>query len=241
MNSEDQSYFATVSDSYDRLQPVLSPPYGPGLSMLVELVPFEKESPFEFVELGCGTAEPSCRVLAAFPNAVGICVDNEPEMLSLAEAKLSAYSTRATVQEGEMSTFRIPDCDLVFSAKAFHHVPPQELPQLLQHIRTALRPGGCFILLDAMGVGPSWDEKMRGLAANFRMKHRERAIAAGEATAEELDARMEHKRRMKAAGKDTEYRHSAEDLVRWMTEAGFSEVAIPWRMLADTILVGFRA
>ena len=65
--SASSTYFATVADSYDRLQPVLSPPYGPGLDMLVALIPFAKDEKFEFVELGCGTGEPSRKVLEHFP------------------------------------------------------------------------------------------------------------------------------------------------------------------------------
>lgn len=238
MATDDQSYFAEVAESYDRLQPVLSPPYDPGLRMLTDLVPFAEDASFQFVDLGCGTAEPALRVLDRFPNATGTCVDNEPEMLSLAAAKLSAYSARATFQAGDIASCAIPECDLVFSAKAFHHVPPEILPALLQRIRTALRPGGCFILFDSMSLGSPWGERMRGLAAGFRVRHRDRAVASGEATAQELDARMEYKRKMKAAGKDVEYQHAAEDLVGEMKEAGFAETAIAWRMLADAIVLG---
>ena len=44
---------------------------------------------------------------------------------------------------------------------------------------------------------------------------------------------------MKAAGKDVEYEHSAENMIDAMTEAGFAEVAVVWRMFADTILLAF--
>ena len=47
------------------------------------------------------------------------------------------------------------------------------------------------------------------------------------------------KRKMKAMGRDVEYRHTAETILSVMTEAGFVEVGIVWRMFAETILVGF--
>ena len=51
--------------------------------------------------------------------------------------------------------------------------------------------------------------------------------------------RVEYKRAMKAAGEDVEYEHSAENMIDAMTEAGFAEVAVVWRMFADTILLAF--
>lgn len=237
--TEGAKYFASVAESYDRLQPVLSPPYETGLEMIVDLIPFDPEEAFEFVDLGCGTAEPSLRVLQHFPQATGTCIDSEPGMLSIASKKLAAFAGRAEVLQGDMTCCEIPGCDVVLSAKAVHHVPPDHLSALFARVRGALRPGGCFILYDAMSVGPAWGPGARQLASRFRQRHVRRAIAAGVATREEIDLRRDYKRRMKAAGKDIEYEHRAEGLMRRMAEAGFDEVALAWRMFADTILVAF--
>ncbi len=233
------SYFATVADSYDRLQPILSPPYSKGLDMIVDLIPFDPDDIFEFVELGCGTAEPTARVLEHFRHATGTCMDSEPEMLSLARRKLTSYSGRIEVREADMTSCDIPPCDVVFSAKAIHHVPRADLPSLFAGIEGALRPGGCFVLYDAMSVGPHWGARVRVESSRFRQRHLQSAVASGVATQQEIDARLEYKREMKATGKDVEYEHGAENMISAMTEAGFDEVAIVWRMFADTILLAF--
>ena len=238
-SEEGDRYFAAVAESYDRLQPVLSPPYEKGLEMLVDLIPFDREGTFEFVYLGCGTAEPSLRVLQHFPHATGTCIDSEPGMLSIAKQKLAAFAGRAEVLPGDMTRCEIPGCDVVLSAKAVHHVSPDHLSALFARIRGAIRPGGCFILYDAMSVGPAWGPGARRLASRFHERHVRRAIAAGIATEEEIELRRDYKRRMKAAGKDVEYEHGAEGLMRRMEEAGFDEMAVAWRMFADTILVAF--
>ena len=232
-------YFATVAESYDRLQPILSPPYSKGLDMIVDLIPFYPNDPFEFVELGCGTAEPTVRILEHFRNATGTCVDSEPEMLSLARRKFTSYSGRAEVREANMTSCDIQECDVVFSAKAIHHVPPTDLPTLFSRIVCALRPGGCFILYDAMSVGPTWGASVRLQSSRFRQRHLQDTVASGAATQQEIDARLEYKRKMKAAGKDVEYEHSAEDMISAMAKAGFEEVAVVWRMFSDTILLAF--
>ena len=207
--------------------------------MLVELTPFEPDDRFEFVELGCGTAEPTARLLKHFCHATGTCVDGEPEMLELAKPKLSPYSSRIELREADMTSCHIPASDLVFSAKAFHHVAPADLSRLLGRIASALNPGGCFILFDAMSVGPRWGTRAQLQSSRFRQRHRQIAVASGLATQHEIDARLEFKRAMKSAGKDIEYEHSAEHMVDVMSTVGFAEVALVWRMFSDTILVAY--
>lgn len=236
----DNSYFGTVAGSYDRLQPVLSPPYSKGLDMLVDLIPFDPDDSFEFVELGCGTAEPTLRVLESFPHATGTCIDSEPGMLALARRKLTSHPNRSEVLESDMTRCDIQACEVVFSAKAIHHVPPADLPALFLRIADALRPGGCFLLYDAMSVGPNWGARVRRQSSRFRQRHVQDAIASGAATQQEIDVRRKYKRKMKAAGKDVEYDHTSENIITAMVEAGFDEVAVVWRMFADTILMAFK-
>ena len=232
-------YFAEIAASYDRVQPVLSPPYAAALEMIVELTPFDPEDPLEFVDLGCGTAEPTTRVLERFRRATGTCIDSEPEMLRIAKRKLTPYSGRVEVKEADITRCTLPTCDLVFTAKTVHHVHPGNLPSLFARIAGALRPGGCFILFDTMSVGPGWSAAVRQQSTRYRECHIQRAIESGNVTREEIDAKREYKRKMRAAGKDVEYEYRAEDLIRAMKGAGFEETAVVWRLFADTILLAF--
>ena len=241
-STEEQRYFEAVAESYDRLQPILAgPSYSRGLDMIVELIPFDQGDAFEFVELGCGTAEPSTRVLKRFPYASGTCIDSEPEMLAIAERKVALHEGRAQTRQGDMVTCDIPECDVVFSAKAIHHVSPNDVPALFARIVHALRPGGCFMLQDGMLVGPRGGARIRSVARRLRDRHVHNAIARGEVTQTEIDARWAFKRRMKAAGKDVEHRHTANDILSAMAESGFQETAVAWRAFGDTILLGFTS
>ena len=140
-----------------------------------------------------------------------------------------------------MTDFPLPSCEVVFSAKAFHHVPPEDLASLLARIARALRPGGCFILYDHMAVGPRWGAKVGEQSRRLYRRHVQAAIGAGKATQEEIDVRWTFKKRLKAEGQDVEYSHTGNDILKCMSEAGFAEVGIVWRMFADTILVGFTS
>jgi len=236
----DRDYFATIADTYDRLQPIVAgPSYERGLAMIMDLVPHEPKDDFAFVELGCGTATLTNMLLDHFPRARGLAVDGEAAMLEIARQKLVSYGPRATVEQADVLSYRPPDCDVVVSSFVFHHFPPEKLPETFGRIASALRPGGCLILLDQMTVGPAWGKRVGAQGWRLVRRHTAEAVAAGLATQEEVDARFAFKRTMKEEGKDVEYRHRAEGLLVAMAEAGFSEAGIVWRHFAATVLTAF--
>jgi len=238
MSTDD--YFASVAESYDRLQPIVAGPwYEAGLAMVRDMVPHESKEAFSFVELGCGTAVLTKMLLDRFPLARGRAIDGEPAMLEIARKKLAAYGDRAAVEQADILLYRPPECDAVVSSFVFHHLPPEKLPETFRRISDALRPGGCFILLDQMTVGPAWSKRVGQQGWQLVWRHTAEAIAAGLATQDEVDARFALKRKMKEEGKDVEYRHSAEQIMEGMQAAAFDEVGLVWRTFASTILMGF--
>ncbi len=233
------SYFAGIAENYDRMQPIMAgPAYKAGLDFLVGLIPFEESEAFTCVELGCGTATVLTRLLERYPKATGVGVDCEVEMLQVAARKLAPFGARAQLHTADVATCDLPACDLLVSSFMFHHVPPQDLERLLRRIRQALRPGGHFFLLDR--VEPDWTEGIRALSYRLFREAMERAVATGEVTQEEIEARRALKREMKAAGKDVEYWRPTQVLLDAMRAAGFAEVGQAWRMFAETLLVGIR-
>lgn len=237
---ETQAYFAAIAESYDRLQPVVAgPAYQAGLDLMLDLIPHEPDDAFTCVELGCGTAALTKAVLERFPAARCIAIDNEPAMLEIARRKLVAYGRRAEVRVAEAATADIPRCDLVLSSFMLHHVAPDQLGTLFGRPKRALTPGGGFIVLDTMRVGPRWGERIAAQNRRLYRRHVEAAVKSGIATQEEVDARWEFKRRMKEAGRDVEYSHSAEDLMAALESAGFEEAGLVWRRFAATIIIAF--
>lgn len=161
-NIEAETYFTSIAESYDRIQPIIvGPSYDRGLQMVIDLIPYSANDKFQFVELGCGTAEPSFRMLARFLHATGICIDNEPAMLEIARKKLSSYYNRIEVRKGDITICEIPTCDVAFSSLAFHHIPPENLTAVLSRIYGVLCPGGCFILFEHLSTTPAMDIKVR--------------------------------------------------------------------------------
>ncbi len=235
-----QAYFAAIAESYDRLQPVIAGPnYQAGLDFVLTLIPHEPEDAFVCVELGCGTAALTEGMLERFPAARCIAIDNELAMLEIARKKLAAQGGRAEVRLAEAATAELPECDLVLSSFMLHHVPPDDMPELLRRTATALSPSGCAIFLDTMQAGARWGRQIGAANDRLNRAHVQAAIASGRATQDEIDARWAFKRKMKQEGHDVEYRHSAQDILRVMAEEGFGDVGLVWRQFAATALIGF--
>jgi ubiquinone/menaquinone biosynthesis C-methylase UbiE len=236
----DQSYFAAIAESYDRIQPVVAgPAYGAGLDLMLSLIPHDPEDAFTCVELGCGTAALTAAVLDRFPAASCIAIDSEPAMLEIARTKLAAHGSRADVRMAEAATADLPACGLVVSSFMLHHVAPAQLGAVFSRIKRALSPGGCFLVLDTMQAGPRWGGQVGAVSGRLYRAHVQAAIASGEVTQEEIDARWTFKRKMKEEGQDVEHFHSAEDITVAMAGAGFDEVGLVWRWFAATIIIAF--
>jgi ubiquinone/menaquinone biosynthesis C-methylase UbiE len=238
------TYFATIADSYDRMQPILAGPgYKRGLAMVVDLFPKHEHDKFMTLELGCGTGTLTRSILERFPNSRILGLDGESAMLDIARQKLTAFSERAEIRQTDIRTCELPECDVVVSSFMFHHIAPDDMASLLKRIAHKIRTGGCFILLDVildqMAVGSVWGEQINAQIRRIHRDYTQAAIAIGKTTQQEVDARWAHKRAMKEQGQDIEFRHNVEDLLITMQKAGFSEVNLVWRYLNATILMGF--
>ncbi len=105
--------------------------------------------PRRILDLGTGTGETAGRVLAAFPGAELVGVDENPGMLDAARAVLPA--DRVTLRVARLQD-PLPEgrFELVVSALAVHHLDPAEKRDLFGRARSALRPGGRFVLADVV-------------------------------------------------------------------------------------------
>jgi ubiquinone/menaquinone biosynthesis C-methylase UbiE len=241
MSDNSENYFAQVAKTYDRLQPLMvGPSYERGLEMMLDLIPFGRTDSFTFVDLGSGTAEFAMRALGRFTNAHAVCVDHEPAMLAIAQQKLAAFGARAEVIETDFQQYHLPKCEVVLSAKVFHHLTSDVLEQLLKQIVDALLPGGCLIVFDHMFFGPNWGDRTTQQLRRIKEQYVIDATKAGAATQEEMDARQALKRKLEAEGREVEYPRNAADICDLMRRVGFQEAGLVWRWTADTILVAYK-
>jgi SAM-dependent methyltransferase len=115
-----------------------------GLEVMLELLPQHVE---RVLDLGTGDGNTLALVLAARPNAEGVGLDFQEEMLRRARDRF-AGDPRVTVGRHdldeplpeELGTF-----DLVVSSFAIHHVVPARQRALYGEVFDRLRPGGRFV------------------------------------------------------------------------------------------------
>jgi tRNA (cmo5U34)-methyltransferase len=102
------------------------------------------------LELGVGTGETACRVLALHPRARLTGIDSSAAMLERARAELPADRVE------ELAVARLGDrlpagpFDLVFSALVVHHLDAARKRDLFGRVAAELRPGGRFVLGDVV-------------------------------------------------------------------------------------------
>jgi SAM-dependent methyltransferase len=117
-----------------------------GFATLLELV----RSPRRVLDLGTGDGFTLGLVLDAHPDAAGVGVDFQPEMLDRARARFDGDTRIELVGHDlddplpeDLGTF-----DLVVSSFAIHHVPDARKLALYREVHDHLAPGGAFFNLE---------------------------------------------------------------------------------------------
>jgi tRNA (cmo5U34)-methyltransferase len=178
-----------------------------------------------FLDVGCGDGAMSELLLGVAPGAHAVLLDYSEPMLARARQRFGA-SPNWQEARGDLraSDWRegLPggDYDVVVSGYAIHHLPAVRKRELFGEIRELLAPGGMFVNMDFVSIGGPlsglFDEQ---LVAN--------AIAAERSSGgERSDAEVE--RDLLADG-DDDQPDSAEDQVRWLTEAGYEDAEVHFK------------
>jgi tRNA (cmo5U34)-methyltransferase len=202
-------------------------------ALLAELLPFEDDEPFTFVDLGAGTGAAARTVLDYFAAAHAILADFSPQMMSQGAAELAPYAGRYTYVEFDLARQgpwpgRIPtQVDAVISSLAVHHLRDERKRELFREILEHLAPGGWFLNYDSVRppdpvVGEAW---LRAIDQRDPEAARKRAHR----TPEEQFRYENHVR----------YMIPLEPQLAFLRAAGFDGVDVYWKEL-DYVIYGGR-
>ena len=168
------------------------------------------DSPNSVLDLGCGDGRLAALVLEACPSVERVlAVDASPPMLAAAHERF-ASDDRVEVAQLDLNTSIQPlgYFDLVVSGFAIHHLNDARKQSLLREIATQLNPHGLFANLEVV-ASPT-----RELHEAFR-----RAIGRAADDPEDLLAPV-------------------DDQLRWMRDAGLTQVDCLWKWRGFALLVG---
>ncbi len=176
------------------------------------------------LDLGAGTGLLAAMVARAQPDAELVLLDGAREMLVRARERLGDRASYVTADLGDP----LPDgpWDGVISALAIHHLDDDGKRDLFARVHDALAPGGMFVNAEQI-LGPTPE-----LDAVYLRRHREQALALGASVAE-WEATLERMAHDRCA--------TVAEQLRWLQDAGFTEVDAPWRAGRFAVLAGRRA
>ena len=104
-----------------------------------------------FLDYGCGLGDLSKNFHQYFPNARYFGVDASPEMVKTARDQ---YGGNGIFCESSSEEWKQRSYQTVFSACAFHHIPPENHKNVLSTLKDLLTPGGKIIIWEHNPINP---------------------------------------------------------------------------------------
>ena len=120
------------------------------LAVLRRLVPLQAQ---HIIELGCGAAAFSRRLLAQHPACSVLALEVDQTQLAANLAAPPTPGLRFIGAGAEAVPCADASCDLALMLKSLHHVPLPLLDQALAEVRRVLRPGGYLYVSEPVFAG----------------------------------------------------------------------------------------
>jgi SAM-dependent methyltransferase len=157
---------------WDRQQAGYLPDREGQFALLLDVVERLIGAPARLVDLACGPGSIAARAGRAFPAAEVIGIDLDPFLLELARRTVASDRIRfaeADLREpGWDDVLGDAPIDAVCSATALHYLAPAKLSEVAEVLGRRMRPGGVFVNVDTMRLGPGERPRLDQLAVDLR-------------------------------------------------------------------------
>ena len=217
------------AQKYEQRADLVLPKRQEMLSLIAQLIPFQRDKPLRILDLGTGTGVPTQRVLQDFPRASVVCVDKSAEMLEIGCAKLAEYGDRIRFVQADMEdpTWNkgLPETfEAIVSALAFNLLTDGAKQRLFAQCYEMLEPRGCLVFSDRLRAA---DEAVDRFYLDQWMDfivRQAREVLGKEVTLETVTARQ--RSLDEAAGVKSA---TLEDILAWLKQAGFAQAECYWK------------
>jgi ubiquinone/menaquinone biosynthesis C-methylase UbiE len=122
------------------------------------------------VELACGTGQLAREVMRNFPRLRFTALDMSPPYAAAAAKALSPYRSATAISgAAEATPFDSARVDRVLCVYLFHELPPKIRKAVVTEAARILKPGGIFVLADALQTGddPNLDRLLDAFPVGF--------------------------------------------------------------------------
>jgi ubiquinone/menaquinone biosynthesis C-methylase UbiE len=247
---EERDFWVGWQESWDRQQARALPDREERFSVLLSLIgAVADDYPPRVLDLACGCASITSRVLARFPSASVVAADLDPVLLRIA-AGVFQGDDRVRLAEIDLrhddwaSSLPLSEYDAVVSATALHWLAPERLAAVYASAASLLRVGGVLANADQMPlvetpaidlavaslnpppgqVGEEWHEWWQRVERTPRL----------------ASLLEERGRRFGGVLHPDEFTPSAAWHVEKLTSGGFSEAGVVWRRGGAAVVAALR-
>lgn len=222
----DDAFNRTVAYYDDWIRKAI-PGYDVLFTTALELIPFSSEAAVDVLDLGAGTGLFSQQVLERCPRGRFVLWDVAEKMLETARFRFRDHPEQFRyVADDYRNLTDTGSFDLVISSLSIHHLADEEKRTLFGRVFHTLREPGLFINIDLVRGPTPYLEELYCADWYGGMRR------AG-ASEEEIRAGIE---RRNAYDRDA----TMEDQLRWLSEAGFSDVDCVYRRYKTGLFLALK-
>ncbi len=142
----DKERFLMMPNVFDKMAPYMVPQYNFLQDSIYEIIDYEKDKKFTFIDLGAGSGIQIEKILNRFPNSKAIYVDSSIPFTELAKSRLGHFRNRVQYIYKNLESDWVSEIndmpDLVFSMSTIHHLEPREKELLYKTVNEVLLPDG---------------------------------------------------------------------------------------------------
>lgn len=150
-----KTLFETEARKFDNVIPLLIPFYNEIYNILIDSIPFYRNTSIKILDIGCGTGTFVKIIKEKFPNSKITCLDFAQNMIEVAKEKLNTFKDDIDFLVGDFNNLNIKnEFDVIVSSFALHHIQTDKEKKLLyKNIYQALNKSGAFFTADiVLGV-----------------------------------------------------------------------------------------
>jgi tRNA (cmo5U34)-methyltransferase len=230
------------SNEFIELGEVITPSRQEQVDVVASLVPADEFETFSIVDLACGVGALSEAVLCRFPSSRTLALDGSPVMLERAAQQLSRYPGRTEFGHFDLRArdwLRHLPADLrcFVSSLAIHHLDGAEKQVLYHDLVGALPLGGAVLIVDLVEPVNARARTAYGDAWDAIVQQQSLANTGSSTSYERFRDGWNHYR-----DPDIEFDHPSGlfEQLRWLSDAGLSEVDCFWLRAGHAIYGGYK-
>lgn len=201
--------------------------------LMAELLPFDKQDAFTFLDLGAGTGAASRAILEMYPHSNAILADFSSQMMGEGAREMQPFAARFRYVEFDLLTGTWPSdipatVDAIVTSMSVHHLPDQRKQSLFAEILLRLPPGGWYFNYDPVSAAEPLVESTW---------QRVNDLEDPEAAYKRLHRSPEEQTRF-----DNHVRHIGplQPQLDYLRSAGFQAIDVYWKRLENVIYGGRR-